>query len=361
MDFYRLHEHAMHEEFTSNETREREDGGGKRYADVVRSRLRIEVTRSNCVEVELDVVGIDVSIANALRRIMISEVPTVAIEKVYVEENSSVMQDEVLAHRLGLIPIFADPNDFEDLHDPDDATDANTIVFGLEVRAPNVDPEEARLAAEQGRPNPARHTTPVNSRDICWLPQGEQETFLEDRPVKPVQPDILIAKLRPGQSIALEAHACKGIARTHAKWSPVATAAYRMMPKIDLSDDVVDARADALVKRCPMKVFDIEDVPGGCRRAIAARPRDCTMCRECIRTIDDEEFGADMKDHVQLRRVADHFLFKVETAGQLAPLRIVHDAIGVLKNKCEHWRKQLELTGGALSEASANRADAYAD
>jgi DNA-directed RNA polymerase I and III subunit RPAC1 len=59
-----------------------------------------------------EVVGIDAPLANALRRIIIAEVPTVAIEDVFFENNTSIIQDEVLAHRLGLIPINADPRLF---------------------------------------------------------------------------------------------------------------------------------------------------------------------------------------------------------------------------------------------------------
>lgn len=59
---------------------------------------------------EFDLIGVDPSIANAFRRIMISEIPTLAIEYVYIENNTSIIQDEVLAHRLGLIPLKANPD-----------------------------------------------------------------------------------------------------------------------------------------------------------------------------------------------------------------------------------------------------------
>jgi DNA-directed RNA polymerase alpha subunit len=64
-------------------------------------------------DLEFDLVGVDAPIANALRRIMIAEIPTMAIERVNMYDNTSIIQDEVLAHRLGLIPVQADPNQFK--------------------------------------------------------------------------------------------------------------------------------------------------------------------------------------------------------------------------------------------------------
>lgn len=72
----------------------------------------MEIQESNSLEMGFDLVGVDTSIANAFRRILLSEVPTMAIETVFVFNNTSVIQDEVLSHRLGLIPIKADPGRF---------------------------------------------------------------------------------------------------------------------------------------------------------------------------------------------------------------------------------------------------------
>lgn len=82
-----------------------------------------------------------------------------------------------------------------------------------------------------------------------------------------MHPDILLAKLAPGQAIEFEAHAVKGIGQDHAKFSPVATAAYRLLPLVtlDARAPFMDAEADALVAACPMGVFDIEDAPGASR------------------------------------------------------------------------------------------------
>lgn len=68
--------------------------------------VRIRDMKDDVLKFELR--DTDASIANALRRIMIAEVPTLAIDLVEIETNSSVLNDEFLAHRLGLIPIVSD-------------------------------------------------------------------------------------------------------------------------------------------------------------------------------------------------------------------------------------------------------------
>jgi hypothetical protein len=155
-------------------------------------------------ELVFELIGCDVSFANALRRILLAEVPTVALEYVYMINNTSLLHDEVLAHRMGLIPINVDPRLFEDLEDPDEATDLNTVVFKLHVSCEarrkakgkeenddsnssvevdpsvieNSDLDRAALAAARkeavetpGRP----FTKHVYSKSLIWMPQGAQD------------------------------------------------------------------------------------------------------------------------------------------------------------------------------------------
>ncbi|RYR74608.1 hypothetical protein Ahy_A02g009335 [Arachis hypogaea] len=75
--------------------------------------FKVEVKRLTDDDIEFDMIGIDPSLTNAFQRILIAEVPTMAIERVYIANNTSLIQDEVLSRRLGLIPISADPRLFE--------------------------------------------------------------------------------------------------------------------------------------------------------------------------------------------------------------------------------------------------------
>lgn len=74
--------------------------------------FKVKVFEMDDEHIVFDLIGIDCAIANAFRRILLAEVPTMAIEKVFILNNTSLIQDEVLAHRLGLIPIKADPRKF---------------------------------------------------------------------------------------------------------------------------------------------------------------------------------------------------------------------------------------------------------
>ena len=136
---------------------------------------------------------------NALRRISISEVPTLAIDDVVILENSSVMHDEAVAHRLGLIPLQTDLNRFVMPHD----CDCKSTLGCSRCRVLIVLDSEAD-----------DKTKTVSSGEL----------LSEDDQVKPISKDIPIIVLAPGQKLKFEAYARLGVGKDHAKWQPTSAA-----------------------------------------------------------------------------------------------------------------------------------------
>ncbi|KAG2188460.1 hypothetical protein INT44_001213 [Umbelopsis vinacea] len=299
-----------------------------------KEQFQVKINRLSDLEMEFDLIGVDASIANAFRRILIAEVATMAIEKVYVMNNTSIIQDEVLAHRLGLIPIKADPLLFDFKGEEDGPTDLNTIVFKLNVKC------ERKEGAPKGATDPKELYTnsQVLSKDLVWEPKGEQGERFADDPIRPVLDDILIAKLRPGQEIDVELHCHKGVGKEHAKWSPVATASYRLLPEIKILKPITGADAIKFQKCFPPGVIDIIEEDGE-KLAKVVNARKDTVSREVLR---HKEF----EDKVRLTRVRDHFIFNIESAGAIPPQDLFVQAVGVLIEKIKAIKPSLAQATG---------------
>ena len=105
----------------------------------------IRVKKLNEEEIVFDLIGAEPPLANALRRILIAEIPTMAIEKVEMWQNTSIIPDENLAHRLGLIPLAVNPRLFEYKASQNKAYDAtNSLRFRLHVTCTKKNPGAPR-------------------------------------------------------------------------------------------------------------------------------------------------------------------------------------------------------------------------
>ena len=312
--------------------------------DSFKDKFRIDIIKVNHTEMEFDMVGIDASIANAFRRILIAEVPSMAIEKLFVYNNTSIIQDEILAHRLGLIPIFADPRCFKfppqtppaeeqsDLSDEEQLkTDAGIhLVFELKVKC-----TKNPKAPEDCDPDIRCLNNKVMTKHMKWIPIGNQAEKFGVNGIRPVHDDILIAKLRPGQVLDLRMHCVKGVGRDHAKFSPVATASYRLLPHITLLNPIVGELADRLRKCFSRGVIKISKNEDGVKKAHVANARKDTGMREIFR--DDA-----LKNMVKLEKIRDHFIFSVESTGSLPPSILVEEAIKIMYAKCNIYTRQLK-------------------
>ncbi|KAL8427349.1 hypothetical protein Efla_006909 [Eimeria flavescens] len=293
----------------------------------------IRVSELSNKVVKFTLTNCDASIANALRRVMISEVPSLAIDLVTVYENTSVLHDEYIVHRLGLLPIDSTNVDRFVSRDQclcSDHCERCSVQYTLDATAADSDTllvTHLDLMAEQTvgayGGGPGGPPMPVPS------PQDMQaEGFSTGIP---------IVKLRKNQSINMSCLATKGIGKLHAKWSPVATATYKCRPIVQLNEDVLQT-VPPLHKReiedsCPRRVFTFEDdsAVGGALMSLwfVGRLVCCRYCDQCVKKAS--ELG-----HRQLIRVEPDertFHFTVESTGVMPAEKIVQMAFEILRNK----------------------------
>ncbi|BDQ31472.1 MAG: DNA-directed RNA polymerase subunit D [Nitrosopumilus sp.] len=164
------------------------------FEDFVQDLSSLEVISKDNHKIAIKLKGIPLQYANALRRVCLNGVPVFAIDTVDIIENSSVLPDEGLAHRLGLIPLKTDLNRFNE-------------------------PSKCDCKSETGC---------SNCRVMLVLDSGDSDvtrTILsnelssEDETVKAVSDKIPIVQLAPGQRIKIECYARLGRGTEHAKWN----------------------------------------------------------------------------------------------------------------------------------------------
>ena len=184
---------------------------------------------SDRYQLKFELNNTELHIANALRRIIISEVPTMAIDIVQVHENTSALNDEFIAHRLGLVPLVSDNvHTFKDhqICDCDEFCSNCSVQYRLLKTCPK-DEEMCE----------------VTSNDIQLVGNGDNRGVMPVRYVdnqgKNEDP-ILIMKLSKNQKLDFSLIAKKGNAKTHAKWSPVATCIMRAEPIVELDQEKVN-------------------------------------------------------------------------------------------------------------------------
>ncbi|PJF17190.1 hypothetical protein PSACC_02984 [Paramicrosporidium saccamoebae] len=211
------------------------------------------------------------------------KVPTMAIETVFVVNNTSIIPDEVLSHRIGLIPIHADPRKFD--MPSGEPTDVNTIVFEMRQKCSPI-----KGVPSDAPPETKYSNSSVYSKSIKWMPQGSQEEVFADSPLRPVLDDILVVKLRPGQEVDLELHCVKGFA----------CASYRLLPRITIKSPITGDDARKFAACFPEGVIEIANTNGASTAVVKDSRRD-TVSRECLR---HPEFA----DKIILSRVHDHFI-----------------------------------------------------
>ncbi|KER21515.1 hypothetical protein T265_10182 [Opisthorchis viverrini] len=316
--------------------------------EIFRNKFEVSITDMSDT-LEFDMVHIDCSFANAIRRILIAEVPSISIERVYLFQNTSVMPDEVLCHRLGLVPLAIVPRHLifpsRSLPETDELTEFNPmehVVFDFKVSFKKSDLKGCSESSGKEFISefniPSVRSLAVYSSELKWVPlPGQEELFGADQPTV-VSPHILINKLAVGDEIEARCVAVKGVGRDHAKFSPVAAAYYKFLPVIKLLRHIEGDEARLLQRSFARGVIGIDPKT---ERAYVLNARLDNGSREHMRHPqfrDDAVFvGVD----------SSHCIFTVESIAptQRPPARLVRSAIEVMIEKCGHYLAIMDKPG----------------
>ena len=136
------------------------------------SNVDIKIKTLSKEEIVFDLIGAEPPLANALRRIMLAEVPMMAIEKVIMWQNTSIIPDENLAHRMGLIPIMADAKDFEYHVAGKDYSELDSLKFKLHKVCTKKDPKAPMVLNNTHDEDVLYNNANVYSGDLEWVPMG---------------------------------------------------------------------------------------------------------------------------------------------------------------------------------------------
>ncbi|MCK9151344.1 DNA-directed RNA polymerase subunit D [Methanobacterium alcaliphilum] len=257
--------------------------------------MEIDVKEKNGNELVFVIEDVDVTFVNAIRRICMMEIPKMAIEDVYVVKNDSAMFDEVLAHRLGLIPLVSDSESIETLVMPDECDCEDycpkcTVSLVLKKKGPGV----------------------VYSKDLSS----------EDSKIKPVYDTIPLLKLKDNQEVELEAIAQLGIGIEHAKWEPTTACAYKFYPQITIDENCDECQN--CVEACPRGVLEFDQKA---KKVEVVDLENCSMCKSCVRVCDT---GA-----INIGYQEGKFIFIIETDGSIPPEEVLLKACDVLFEKAD--------------------------
>jgi len=279
--------------------------------------LQIKIVDKNDFFARLIAEGVDSAFMNSLRRVIIAEVPAMAIDDVVVVENSSMLHDEILAHRLGFIPLKTDLGSY---NLPEDCSCKSELGCNLCRVSLTLNVE-----AEGGGRT-------VYSGDLVS----------ENPHVLPVSDKIPIVKLAPDQRLKLESYARLGKGGKHAKWQPVSMCAYKHFPKVKINEKECDS-CGKCVDVCPKRVLSISE---GGKRIELRNVIECTVCHDCV--------GACPKSPsaIEVSWDQDVFVMDIESTGALKVDQIISEAVKILDRKFESFLEQLAVKKDEASQVA---------
>jgi len=260
--------------------------------------MKVEVLKSDGAELVFVLEEATPPMANTLRRAILQEVPVMAVDEVEFTQNDSAMYDEIIAHRLSMVPL---------------KTPAKGYVLAEECKC------------GKGRCPKCAVELTLKAEGPTTVMSGDLKS--SDEEVKPVSGSIPIIKLLEGQKLKLVAIARLGFGKNHAKWQP-AVVGYKYMPVIEIDKEKCTL-CGKCVEACPKNILAIENKKLEVKDLMA-----CTMCKACAEACPEEA--------IEISGDPTKFLFKVESNGSVPPDELVIKAVDSLVEKFDEFSKAVK-------------------
>jgi DNA-directed RNA polymerase subunit D len=225
--------------------------------------------------------GISAPFANALRRVIMTEIPVYAGKDIIIYENSGPLFDEVIAHRIGLVPLTTPK---------DSSEDSKSVIISIDVAGPSM----------------------VTSADFVS----------EDPDVVPTSDGFPIVKIGKGQRLKCNIEGVVGYGKDHTRWQP-GLASYKNYPSIVI-DTVQCNLCGSCIKACPRALIQKD---GDVLTVVDAGS--CMFCRAC----EEACAQSNEKSLISVTPLKDVFIFMVESYGAMPAKDLLSTALMVIENK----------------------------
>ena len=272
------------------------------------SSVNLDVIEKNDHKIVFIVEGVSIEMINALRRILLTEIPVMAIDEVIILKNDSPLYDEIIAHRLGLIPL---------------KTDLETYNL----------PEECECSGYGCPLCQVSLTCEISNDSNVPMDIYSGDLKSNDPKIIPVDPKIPIVKIDKNDKVIIEAYAILGTAKEHAKWQAVSNVAYRNYPIIDFNDSDIGEKEEKelIVKMCPESLYFLDNK--GVLKLKEDYWKRCTLCKSCEKNSEGK---------IRVSEKDNTYIFTVESDGVLPFNVLFEKTFEIFNEKINEFITKLE-------------------
>ena len=296
--------------------------GQKVEEEVGEYRMKVNVLQMEDYYAQIEFKDVNYSFVNSVRRSLVSMVPCLALHEIdfhmgslgsYVDEESgdereyesiSAMFNEIVAHRIGMLPI---------------PTDEKTIeAFGDSIGDDSKQPDIMYSLHKQGP---------------CTVYSGDLEPVSGDDSLVIPETNVPIVKLAEGQAILVYAKAKMGNAQKHTKWQCAVAPRFYQAPTITVSSG-----------KGSKAIFDIVDKKDFKKKGKSHVIDNPVKAHAALNKLEQLWNDKEAKESMEVSTKKDHFIFEFETNGAMKAKLALEQALKALDGHCNEFASAIDAT-----------------